>query len=346
MRVLDIKSMMPEELRALMQEWGEPKFRAKQVFEWLHQKKVSSYQEMRNLPKALIQKMEQHSPLTVLQQRQRLVSQKDGTVKYLFALADGECIETVLMKYHYGYSVCISSQVGCRMGCAFCASTKAGYVRNLLPSEMLEQVYAAERDENIRISHIVLMGIGEPLDNFDNVVTFLQLINSPFGANISMRNLSVSTCGLVDRIDELAKLKLGITLSISLHACRDAVRSRMMPVNLRWNIDKLLQSCKNYSNITKRRISFEYALIQGENDSPEDAAQLAKVLKGQLCHVNLIPVNAVKETAYRQSGRKHVAAFQEELLRHGVNATVRRTLGSDINAACGQLRRDNLSKVE
>lgn len=341
----DIKSMRLSELEQYLSEIGEPKFRAKQVFDWIHVKKVRDFDEMTNLSQKLREKLKERCELPCVQIGNKLISQIDGTTKYLYQLPDGECIETVLMKYKHGNSICVSSQVGCKMGCAFCASTKAGFVRNLKASEILDQIYETERDLGLRISHVVMMGIGEPLDNYENVILFLELINSPFGANISMRNISLSTCGLVERIDQLAQMGLGITLSISLHAGNDEKRSVMMPVNRRWNIERLLQSCMNYSKITKRRISFEYALIKGENDRIEDAAQLAKMLKGQLCHVNLIPVNQVKETAYQKTDREHVIRFQNELVRRGINATIRRTLGSDINAACGQLRRDHLSEV-
>ena len=341
----DLKSLTLPELRALFQEWGEPAFRAGQVFDWIHRKKARSFGEMTNLSKALRERLEQECRLPCAVPVRKLVSRQDGTIKYLYRLEDGECVETVLMRYHYGNSLCVSSQVGCRMGCAFCASTRAGFVRNLLPSEILDQVYQTELDTGERVSHLVMMGIGEPLDNFENTVRFLELITAEAGANLSMRNLSLSTCGLADDVDRLAGLQLGLTLSISLHACDNATRSRLMPVNRRYPIERLLQSCQNYSKITKRRISFEYALIRGENDSVEEAARLAALLKGQLCHVNLIPVNEVRETGFVKSGREHVLRFQKELLRHGINATVRRTLGSDINAACGQLRRENQAEV-
>jgi 23S rRNA (adenine2503-C2)-methyltransferase len=342
----DIKSMTIPQIETFLSGLGEPKFRAKQIFDWIHVKKARSFDQMTNLPQKLRERLENLCELPCVEIQHRWVSQLDGTTKYLYRLPDGDCIETVLMKYKHGNSICVSSQVGCKMGCAFCASTKAGFVRNLKPSEILDQIYQTELDLNLRVSHVVMMGIGEPLDNYENVISFLELINSPFGANISMRNISLSTCGVVDRIDQLAQLGLGITLSISLHASEDEKRSKMMPINRHWNIARLLQSCSNYSKITKRRISFEYALIKGENDSMEDAARLAKILKGQLCHINLIPVNQVKETSYVQTDREHVIRFQNELIRRGMNATIRRTLGSDINAACGQLRRDHLSEVK
>ena len=340
MEKTDIKSLNLEELTAFVESLGEKKFRAKQIYEWMHRKHVASFSEMTNLPSALRQKLTENYSLTELKVERKLVSKLDGTVKYLYRLPDGEYVETVLMKYQHGNSICVSSQVGCKMGCAFCASTKAGFVRNLSAGEILDQVYQTERDLKLRISHIVMMGIGEPLDNFQNVVTFLRLINSPFGANISLRNVSLSTCGLVDKIDELSKLKLGITLSVSLHAGENETRDRMMPVNRKYPIEILLAACKRYTDETNRRISFEYALIKGENDSMEDAHRLAHLLKGQLCHVNLIPVNEVKETNFHKSGKEHIYRFQKELMRLGINATIRRTLGADISAACGQLRRE------
>lgn len=340
----DIRSLTLEQLTEQLTQLSEPKFRAKQIFDWLHQKRVDSFDEMTNLSAALREKLKERYTISVLTVQRKLVSRLDGTVKFLYRLPDGECVESVLMKYKHGNSICVSTQVGCKMGCAFCASTKAGFVRSLSPGEILEQIYQTERQLELRISHVVLMGIGEPLDNFENVVTFLELINSPFGANISLRNISVSTCGLVDKIYELAKLKLGITLSISLHASDNETRDRIMPVNHKWRIEQLLQACSYYTDQTGRRISFEYALIQGENDSPADAAKLASLLHGQLCHVNLIPVNEVKETSFRKTGRQNVLRFQQELIRRGINATVRRTLGADISAACGQLRRDHIEE--
>lgn len=337
----DIKSMTIKELELAMETLSEPKFRAKQIFDWLHQKRVSDFSQMSNLSKGLREKLEANYQITTLTIRRKLVSKLDGTVKYLYVLPDGECVETVLMKYQHGNSICVSCQVGCKMGCAFCASTKAGFVRHLTAGEILEQIYQTEKDLGLTISHIVMMGIGEPLDNYHNVVTFLELINSPLGANISLRNLSLSTCGLVDKINELAERRLGLTLSISLHAADNEVRNRMMPVNKRYPIEELLAACKRYTEKTGRRISYEYALIRGENDSTEDAAKLARLLSGQLCHVNLIPVNEVKETNFQKSSKEHIFHFQKELQKRGINATVRRTLGADISAACGQLRRDH-----
>lgn len=272
----------------------------------------------------------------------KLVSQADGTVKYLFRLPDGEFCESVVMEYKHGKSICISTQIGCRMGCSFCASTKAGFVRHMTPSEIIEQVYAAQRDLNCRIGHIVLMGIGEPLDNYDNVLRFLSLVSDERGNNLSLRHVSLSTCGLVDRIDRLAKEHLGLTLSVSLHAPNDTIRNQTMPVSKRWPMETLLLACRRYAEETGRRVSFEYALIRNLNDSMACADELAKRLSGMLCHVNLIPVNEIRETAYHRSETARILAFQQRLTKHGINATVRRTLGADINAACGQLRREQL----
>ncbi len=336
----DLRCLSLEELETLLLTLKQPKFRAKQLFDWIHKKKVTAIDEMTNLPLTLRQELTAVSTLDSIQQEQKWISSLDGTVKFLYRLSDGEYVETVLMRYQHGNSICISTQVGCKMGCAFCASTKAGFVRNLTAGELLEQIYRTEQDLDLRISHVVLMGIGEPLDNFHEVFKFLQLINSPIGATISMRNISLSTCGLVDKIDELATYKLGITLSVSLHATNDAIRDQLMPINKRFPITVLLSSCKRYAKQTGRRISFEYALIAGKNDSKQEAVALATLLKGQLCHVNLIPVNPVKETSFERSDQASVKRFCEVLKTHGINATIRRTLGADIQAACGQLRRD------
>ena len=343
---LDIKSFDIDKLKDMLKDLSQPSFRANQIFDWLHKKRVYTFSEMTNLSEELRNTLDSQCFIQSLEIKKKLTSKLDGTVKYLFELSDKEYVETVLMKYKYGYSICVSSQVGCKMGCEFCASTKAGFVRNLTPSEILEQVYKAEEDMGVHISHIVVMGIGEPLDNFENVTEFLKLINSPLGANISLRNISVSTCGVVDKIIELAKLKLGITLSISLHASDDKTRSKIMPINRRYNIETLLKACDDYTEKTGRRISFEYALIKGENDSIDEAKRLVKLLKGKLCHVNLIPVNYVKEAGFEKSDKQSVILFRDTLLRYGINTTVRRTLGSDIEAACGQLRRDNLTEVK
>ena len=338
--MIDIKSMTIPELESFLTELKQPKFRAKQIFSWLHEKRVLSFNEMTNLPASLREQLKGNCTITSLTVERKLVSQLDGTVKYLYRLADGQHIESVRMAYEHGISLCISSQVGCKMGCAFCASTKAGFVRNLTASEILEQVYAAGRDAGERIGSIVMMGIGEPLDNFDQVMRFLELVSDPNGLNLSHRHISLSTCGVVDRIRELAEKDLQITLSISLHATDDAARSAIMPVNRRWNMEELLDACREYTDRTHRRISYEYALISGVNDSRKQAEELAALLKGMLCHVNLIPVNYVKEAGYQKSSKGRIYEFQKVLNDRGINATVRRTLGADINAACGQLRRE------
>ena len=334
----DIKSLDLQEITQLLREMGEPSFRGKQVFTWLH-RGVTSFEEMSDLSKPLRQKLAERCYITVPTVERKQVSKHDGTVKYLWRLRDGNCIETVLMRYHHGNTVCISSQVGCRMGCAFCASTIGGLVRRLEPYEMLDEVLFTQVDSGLPISHIVLMGIGEPLDNFDNVMRFLELVNSPEGMNISMRHISLSTCGLVPKIDELAKRKLQLTLSVSLHAPNDEVRDRIMPVNKAYPSEELLAACRRYYQATSRRISFEYAMIDGVNDRPEDAKELLRRLRGLPAHFNLIPLNHVEESPLKPSTRAAVAAFQKTLEDGGVTATVRRTLGGDIDASCGQLRR-------
>ncbi len=341
----DLLSMNPAELTDFLTTLGEPKYRAAQMFPLLH--RGLSPDEMTNLPAALKNGLREagvwHLPVV----RRKLVSAIDGTVKYLFALADGNCVESVVMRYDHGNTVCISSQVGCRMGCKFCASTIGGRIRDLTPGELLGQVIAAQKDMGERISNIVLMGIGEPLDNYDNVLKFLRLVNDPAGINIGYRHISLSTCGVVDKIDRLREENLPITLSVSLHAPDDETRSAIMPINRRWGVDKLLSACRAYFGATGRRISFEYTLIAGKNDSEADAEKLARVLNSHLrgkhdampIHVNLIPVNEVKETGFRHSDRAAVRRFAAVLESRGIRATVRRTLGADINASCGQLRR-------
>ena len=336
---VEIKSLTLDQLQDKIKEMGLPAFRAKQIFQWLHQKRVSSFEEMTNLPADLRQRLGQGFTITNLEVDTRLVSAIDGTVKYLFRLPDGNAVESVLMKYKHGNSLCISTQVGCRMGCKFCASTLGGLVRNLTAAEMLEEVYTAEADSGCKVDSLVLMGIGEPLDNYENVMTFLELLSCPEGKNLSLRHVSLSTCGLVDKIDQLAEKKLGLTLSISLHACDNPTRSGIMPVNNRYNIYELLESCRRYFAATGRRVSFEYALISGVNDTPQQADQLAELLRGMNCHVNLIPVNSVQERGFKRGNRKSIEDFCNRLCKRGINATVRRELGSDINAACGQLRR-------
>ena len=333
-----LKSMTIPEIGAVLKELGQPAFRAKQVYSWLH-KGVRSYEEMTNLPKALRDTLESRYPICAPEVVRRQESQKDGTIKYLWKLSDGNCVETVLMRYHYGNTVCISTEVGCRMGCAFCASTLGGLVRPLEPYEMLDQVLFTQVDSGLPVSHIVLMGIGEPLDNLPNVLRFLELINSPEGMNISMRHISLSTCGLVPKIDELAEHKLQISLAISLHGPNNEIRNRIMPVNKAYPVEELLAACRRYYEKTSRRIHFEYAMIQGVNDSPEQAKELLALLKGLPAHVNLIPLNHVEESPLKPSTKAAVAAFQSILENGGVTATVRRTLGSDIDASCGQLRR-------
>ena len=346
MEKIDISSLpLPQLTEWVTGTLGEPKFRAGQIYRWIHQKRVGSFAEMTNLSTALRQKLEERAFLTVLTTRRRLESKLDETVKLLLELPDQNCVEAVLMRYEHGLSLCISTQVGCRMGCKFCASTLGGLVRSLTPAEMLGEVYEAERQAGEPISSLVLMGIGEPLDNYRNVLDFLTILSSPEGRNLSLRHVSLSTCGLCDRIDELAELGLGLTLSISLHAADDETRSGIMPVNKQYNIARLMQSCKNYFAKTGRRISYEYALIAGVNDSPAHAEALAKLLGGQNCHVNLIPVNPVAERGTKRPDKGAVQRFAARLGALGLNATVRRELGSDIAAACGQLRRTEAGKA-
>ncbi len=338
----DIKSMTLQELKDFLKENGEQSFRATQIYNWLHQKQVATLCEMSNISLKLREKLENIAYIQVPQVVRELTSTEDETRKYLLKLADGNCVETVLMKYKHGYSLCISTQVGCKMGCTFCASTLAGFKRNLTPAEMLEQIYTVQRVAEVNVGSLVLMGIGEPLDNYDNVIKFLNILSSPEGKNLSLRHVSLSTCGLVDRIYDLMELKLGITLSISLHATNNTTRSEIMPINKKHHIEELLKACRDYFDKTGRRVSFEYSLIGGVNDKPEDAKALSKLLKGMICHVNLIPVNAVKETGYIRTSKTQVEKFKNMLLDNNINATVRRELGTDIDAACGQLRLNNL----
>lgn len=334
----DIKSLSLNELEQALADIGEPKYRAKQIFQWLHKKYVNSFDEMLNLSKDLRQKLKENYYISCSAIEKKLISCYDSTVKYLFSLNDGEYVEAVLMSYHHGYSACISTQAGCKMGCTFCATGQGGFRRNLTAGEMLSQLQTMEKDRGVRISNVVLMGMGEPLDNFDNVVRFLRLVSSADGMNIGMRHLALSSCGLADKIRQLAELKLQITLSISLHAPNDEIRNRTMPVNKRFPIGELLSACREYIEKTGRRITFEYAMIDGVNDSLDCARQLASRLRGMLCHINLIPVNEVDKTGYKKSGKKSLNAFCAYLNNHGITATIRRTLGSDINASCGQLR--------
>ena len=333
-----LRSMTLEELSSVLKELNQPAFRAKQVFTWLH-KGVTSCGEMTNLPQSLRDALDEKYPLLPPKVVRKQESQKDGTIKYLWMLSDGNCVETVLMRYHYGNTVCISTEVGCAMGCAFCASTLGGLVRRLEPREMLEQVMFTQIDSGLPISHIVLMGIGEPLDNYDNVLRFLHLVNSELGMNISMRHISLSTCGLVPKIDKLAEEKLQLTLSLSLHAPNDTIRNTIMPVNKAYPVDTLLDACRRYYQKTGRRISFEYAMIDGVNDTPEAAKELIQKLKGMGAHMNLIPLNHVEESPLKPSSKQAISRFQKLLEDAGIPATVRRSLGGDIDASCGQLRR-------
>ena len=339
----DLKSMTQEEMTLALKAMGQPSFRGKQVFTWLH-KGVTSFDEMTNLPKDLRNKLKSEFTLTVPKVARKQMSKQDGTIKYLWELSDGNCIESVLMRYHHGNTVCISSQVGCRMGCAFCASTVAGKVRDLTPAEMLDQVLFTQLDSGLEISNIVLMGIGEPMDNLDTVLRFLELVNHPDGMNIGMRHISLSTCGVIPGIRRLADLGLQLTLSVSLHAPDSETRSKIMPVNRAYDVEKLFDACHDYFKKTGRRISFEYAMIDGVNDQDWQADLIAAKLKGMPGHVNLIPLNDVVESPFKPSRR--IAAFQKRLESHGITATVRRSLGGDIDASCGQLRRKAMEEAE
>ena len=340
----EIKNLTLPELEAELHEMGEPKFRAAQIYTWLH-RGAPDFSAMTNLPLSLREKLADRWEITAPQAVRKLVSELDGTIKYLWRLRDGNCVETVLMRYHHGNTVCISSEVGCPMGCAFCASTIGGLVRRLSAGEMLDEVLFTQLDSGLEISNIVLMGIGEPLDNYDNVLRFLELVNSPEGMNIGMRHISLSTCGIVPRIRELAESKLQLTLSVSLHAPEDSIRSTIMPVNRRWNVEELLDACRDYFQATGRRISFEYAMIRGVNDSVDDAKLLIRRLRGLAAHVNLIPLNHVDESPLEPSDRETALRFQKQLEDNGVPCTIRRTLGSDIDASCGQLRRKYREKT-
>ncbi len=339
----ELKSMTLQELTAALRAMGEPAFRGKQVFTWLH-KGIQSYEEMGNVPKSLREKLAQTDPLAAPRVARKQVSRLDGTVKYLWELADGNCVESVLMRYRHGNTVCVSTQVGCRMGCAFCASTIAGKVRDLTPAEILDQVIFTQLDSGETVSNIVLMGIGEPLDNLDAVLRFLELVNHPDGLNIGMRHISLSTCGLVPGIRRLAELELQLTLSVSLHAPDSETRSRIMPVNRAYDVEELFDACHDYFRKTGRRISFEYAMIDGVNDHDWQADLIAQKLRGMPGHVNLIPLNDVAESPWRPS--RHLAAFQKRLESHGLTATVRRSLGGDIDASCGQLRRKAMEEAQ
>lgn len=335
----DINSLTYEKLNSVIEELGQPTFRAKQIYTWLHKYGVTSFDEMTNISKQLREILADKYFISTCEIEDKYTSKIDDTVKYLFRLYDGEYVESVIMKYKYGYTICVSSQVGCKMGCTFCASTLAGFKRNLTSGEIEAQLQSAQKDLQIKISHIVLMGIGEPLDNFDNVIDFLYNVNNENGLNISMRNITLSTCGVVPRIYDLMALNLQLTLTISLHAPNDNIRSKTMPINRKYNMDELIKACKNYADKTGRRVSFEYTLIKDVNDSTKDALELSGRLKGMNSHINLIPVNDVKERGNVRSSKEAILNFQNVLKKHGINATIRRTLGSDINASCGQLRR-------
>lgn len=345
---IDLRSLTLPKLEAELANMGEKSFRAKQIFSWLHQKQVTSFDEMTNLSKALREKLKENYIIKNIKIVEKLVSKEDNTSKYLFDIGDDIVIESVLMRYSYGNAVCISSQAGCRMGCTFCASTVDGLERNLLAGEMVAQIYEIQRDIGERVSNVVIMGSGEPLDNYDNVMDFLEIIHSKEGNNLSHRHITLSTCGLVDKIYDLAKENLQITLAISLHAPNNEIRQNTMPVAKRYDIDSLIRAAKDYADTTKRRVTFEYALIKGVNDSKDCARELASRLKGIMCHINLIPVNDVKENNYIRSTEENINSFASLLRELGIETTVRRKLGSDINAACGQLRKSykNRGKVE
>lgn len=338
MSKIDIRSLSASQLEDEFNKRNLPRFRSSQVYDWLQNKGVMSFDEMTNLSKQLRTQLDEDFEIKTCEIKRKLVSKLDGTVKYLFEFNDKSTVESVVMKYKYGYSICISTQVGCKMGCSFCASAIGGFQRNLTASEMLCEVLTAQRDLDIRVSHIVLMGTGEPLDNYDNVLSFLRLVTDEKGQNLSMRHISLSTCGLVDRIYKLADENLQLTLSVSLHAPNDEIRQRTMPVAKKNGMDEVLKACRYYADKTKRRISFEYAMIKGINDSEENAQELCKRLKGILCHINLIPVNEIKERDYKKSDADSLKRFVSVCEKNGFAVTVRRTLGSDINASCGQLR--------
>lgn len=340
----DIKSFTSEELEQLIQTYGEKPFRGRQLYGWLHQKLAGDYEEMKNLPKGLRGKLSVDFPCYSLEPVEVHTSKTDGTQKYLFGLADGNVIESVLMRYHHGNSVCISSQVGCRMGCRFCASTIGGLTRDLTAGEMLDQIYRIQRLTGERVSNVVVMGSGEPLDNYDNLIRFIRILSDEGGLHISQRNITVSTCGLVPQMEKLGEEKLQITLALSLHAATDEKRRALMPVANRYTLEEVLGACADYYEKTKRRITFEYSLVGGENDTAKDAALLSEKIKGLNCHVNLIPVNPIKERNFRQSGKKDMVIFKNKLEKCGINVTIRREMGRDIDGACGQLRKSYLER--
>ena len=346
MEQLDIKSQDLPELKKTVEGLSEKPFRAKQIYEWLHKKQADSFQEMTNLSVSLREKLERNCQIVSLKVLEVQTSKLDGTQKYLFALPDGNVVESVLMKYHHGNSVCISSQVGCKMGCRFCASTIGGWTRNLMPSEMLDQVYKIQKLSKERVSNVVVMGTGEPLDNYDNLLRFIRMLSDEKGLHISQRNITVSTCGIVPRMYDLAQENLQITLAISLHASNQQKREQLMPIARKYSLDELMKACRNYFEKTGRRLTFEYSLVGGENDSQEDAEELAHLIKGLNCHVNLIPVNPIKERSYVQSDKKVIANFQNKLEKYQINVTIRREMGRDIDGACGQLRKSYIDKKE
>ena len=342
--IQDIKSLTLAQLKEQMQELGEKAFRAKQLYEWMHVKLARSYGEMSNLPKSLKEKCTETFTYTVLEPVKVQESQIDGTKKFLFRLADGNLVESVWMRYKHGNSVCISSQVGCKMGCRFCASTLDGWERNLLPSEMLDQIYAITRLTGERVSNVVVMGTGEPMDNYDNLLMFLRILTDENGLNISQRNITVSTCGIVPKMRKLAEEKLQITLALSLHATTDEKRRKLMPIANQYSLDELMEACAYYFEKTGRRITFEYSLVGGVNDTKEDASELIELAKPLCCHINLIPVNPIKERDYVQSDKTAILAFKNKLEKNGINVTIRREMGRDIDGACGQLRRSHIKK--
>ena len=345
MELTDIKSQTLEELKKTVEALGEKPFRAKQLYEWMHVKLAESYEEMTNLPKTFRDKLRGSCTLTTLTALEVQTSQIDGTQKYLFALHDGNVVESVLMRYKHGNSVCISSQVGCKMGCRFCASTIGGWNRNLTPAEMLEQIYRIQKNSWERVSNVVVMGTGEPLDNYDTLLRFIHMISDENGLHISQRNLTVSTCGIVPKMEALAEEKLQITLALSLHASSQEKREALMPIAQKYTITQVLDACRNYYEKTGRRITFEYALVGGENDSQEDARRLAQLIKGLNCHVNLIPVNPIKERSYVRSDKKVIENFQNKLEKYQINVTIRREMGRDIDGACGQLSERDMSEI-
>lgn len=345
MNKIDIRSLNLEEMTELILKIGESKFRSKQVFDWLNNKMISNFEEMNNLPKNMKEKLKEETEISKVEIYEKLESEIDGTVKYLFKLGENTIIESVFMKYEHGNTVCISSQAGCRMGCSFCASTINGLDRNLTAGEMLAQVYEIQKDMNERISNIVVMGSGEPLENFENLIKFIEIVNAKEGLNISQRNITVSTCGLIDKMEELKKLNLQINLAVSLHAPNDKIRDSIMPINKKYSVDELISASKKYANETKRRITYEYALIKGVNDSQKTANELGKKIKNSLCHVNLIPVNNVDENNFEKSNKTNIYDFMNILKSLGISVTIRRELGSDINGACGQLRKKRLEDM-